>query len=80
MSANSSSSEMIAVLMGVLEGIENAGDDQPPDSAIQKPDGSEEVERKSARTTEDRGVNPLVERIAAAISILRNRAPASLIG
>jgi len=70
---------MIAFLLSVLEGVENAGD-RPPVSAVQKPAGSQEVKSRSVSTSEDQGANPLVDRIAAAMSILRNRAPASLIG
>jgi hypothetical protein len=80
MSANSSSNEMIAFFLSVLEGVESTGD-QPPVSAVQKPAaGSEEIKSRSVSTTENREANPLVERIAAAISKLRNRAPAKGIG
>ena len=79
MSAHAPPNEIVALLLSVLEGVESTGD-QPPALAVQKPAGLQEVKSRSVSTSEDRGANPLVERIAAAMSILRNRAPASLIG
>lgn len=70
---------MVAFLLSVLEGVENAGD-QPPVSAVLKPAASQELKSRPISTSEDRGANPLVERIAEAMSILRNRARASQIG
>jgi hypothetical protein len=81
MSADALSNEMVAFLLRVLEDVENATDEAPI-STLRKPAGvRDEATSNSVSTTEDRGTNPFVERVAAAMSKLRDPAPATrLIG
>jgi hypothetical protein len=84
MSADAPSNEMFALLR-VLENVENAPDELPI-STVRKPaDGQDEakskpVSTKPVSTTEDLGVNPFVERVAAAMSRFRDPASARMIG
>jgi hypothetical protein len=80
MSADTPSDEMVAFLLRVLENVENAADG-PPISALRKSAGSQdEGKPKSVNPISDRGTNPFVERVAAAMSRLRNPAPTRMIG
>jgi hypothetical protein len=84
MSADAPSNEMFALLR-VLENIENVADEVPV-STVRKPADvqdeatSKPVSTKPVGTTEDRGVNPFVERVAAAMSKFRDPTSARMIG
>jgi hypothetical protein len=72
MSADALSNEMVAFLLGVLENVENAADDAPI-STLRKPaDVQVETESNSVSTTADPGANLFAERIAAAMTKLRD--------
>ena len=78
MSADTPSDEMVAFLLRVLENVENAAD-EPPISALRKSTDSQD-EGKPKSVNPDRGTNPFVERVAAAMSRLRNPAATRMIG
>jgi len=80
MSADAPSNEMIALLLRVLEHVENAADDLPV-STLQKPAEMQvDAEPNSLSTTANGGVNLFVERVAAAMSKVRDPSPARTIG
>jgi hypothetical protein len=80
MSADALSNEMVTFLLRVLENVENAADDAPI-STLRKPaDVQVEGESNPVSTTADRGANLFAERIATAMSRLRDPASARTIG
>jgi hypothetical protein len=74
MSADALSNEMVAFLLRVLENVENATDDVPISTLPKPADVQVEAESNSVNTTADRGANLFAERVAAAMSILRDPA------
>jgi hypothetical protein len=74
MSANTSSNEMLALLLRALENAEKAQGEFPV-STLQKPADLSDAKPRSVSATEEPGSNPLVERVAAAMLRRSNRAP-----
>jgi hypothetical protein len=80
MSADVLPNDIVALLLRVLDDVENAGDKLPISGPRKPVDLQEEAKSKSLNTTEEQTVNPFVERIAAAMSRFRGGAPTRVVG